>query len=73
MTTQTGCPKCGGKWKKQSGFFICSDCNHRLGSQYHTSFVIINCNPLAPVDEYEHENPIGREPGRRTPLNFEDK
>jgi hypothetical protein len=66
------CPKCGGWWKYQSGFYICIKCGHRMGSQNNPVRVAINCNPIAPVDQYEWETDMPDRPGKlNTQLDFD--
>jgi hypothetical protein len=66
-----GCPRCGGKIEKQSGFLTCYNCGHKIGEQN------LIAGPIS--DKIKYSGEFGERPKydltypgkRRVPLKFE--
>jgi hypothetical protein len=69
-TKARGCPRCGGRWKRESGFVRCMQCGHVLGSQdVESPLTGTSHKPWLNEDAIR----VGYPQGPRVPLDFEEK
>jgi hypothetical protein len=75
MKKQSTCQRCSGKLQKLSGFKVCAQCGHRLGSQsLDIDWQNISDTGIKRIGGADNQSKPyrGNNPRRRVPLNFDE-